>query len=155
MVSGKFTVDITSNDIGTEINSPHFRHFLGFRTQIGKPFEQFGRNVVARILTGEGIGAISLKAVKFPDPDHFVHEASSEIEIDGYSENPPVLVEITSILREKSKIEKFIRKKQFLDRLKNANFRGFFVAGGCDLDQDTKAELIVLLRHNNSELVNL
>jgi hypothetical protein len=29
------------------------------------------------------------------------------------------------------------------------------VAGGCEIDLDTKAELIVLLKQHNSELVNL
>jgi hypothetical protein len=125
------------------------------QTQIGKPFEQFGRNVVSRILEGEGFPQVNLSSIKLSDPSHYVHEATTEIEIDGYSENPPIIVEITSILREKNKIEKFIRKKEFLEQQKQLKFRGFFVAGGCELNQEVKAELIILLKQNNCELINL
>ena len=125
------------------------------QTQIGKPFEQFARNVVARILEGEGIPKVSLLAAKISDPERFVHAHSIELEIDGYSENPPIIVEITSILRDREKVEKFIRKKLLLDRQKGKQFRGFFVAGGCEINQETKAELILLLKQHNSELINL
>jgi hypothetical protein len=125
------------------------------QAQIGKPFEQFARNVVIRILEGEGFSNVKLKAIEFPDPEYFVHKESNRIELDGYSENPPILVEITSVLRDKYKVEKFLRKKEFFDRQQQKTFRGFFIAAGCELDQETKAELIVALKNNNCELINL
>jgi hypothetical protein len=35
---------------------------------IGRPFEQFARNVVTRILNAEGFKNINLNSIKLPDP---------------------------------------------------------------------------------------
>ncbi|MBD3213024.1 MAG: hypothetical protein GF311_10490 [Candidatus Lokiarchaeota archaeon] len=64
---------------------------------LGKPFEQFGRNVLSKLLKTEGYEKVSLEAQKIKDPDSYVAEGSTEIEIDGFSIEPPVVVEITSI----------------------------------------------------------
>ncbi len=78
-----------------------------------------------------------------------------EFEIDGLSEDPLIIVEITSILRDRSKIEIFIKKKQFIEALHETQYRGFFVASGSELSQDEKAEIILILHQNNCELINL
>ncbi|MHA1342612.1 MAG: hypothetical protein ACTSQG_01380 [Promethearchaeota archaeon] len=123
--------------------------------QIGKPFEQFARNVVIRILEGEGHKSVNLKSISFTDENRTVFKESTEIEIDGYSEEPPVLVEITSILRDQDKVDKFLRKKEFIERLKGQKFRGFFIAAGSKLLPEDLAKLIVKLRKYNCELLNL
>jgi len=120
---------------------------------IGKPFEQFGRNVIMRILEGEGI-KVNLVQRKFPNPYMDIFE-SNEIELDGFSENPAILVEITTIVHHKEKIEKFVKKKKALEKIFGKSFRGFFVCSNSQLTQDEKAEMIVLLKQNNSELINL
>ncbi|MHA1758294.1 MAG: hypothetical protein ACTSVV_16095 [Promethearchaeota archaeon] len=123
--------------------------------QIGKPFEQFARNVIIRILEGEGFKNVKLKAVKFEDKDYSVFEDTSDVQIDGYSEDPPVIVEITSILHDTEKGEKLIKKKKFVERLTGKKFRGFLVAASCEIDQTQVADLIVKLREHNCELINL
>ncbi|MHA1755942.1 MAG: hypothetical protein ACTSVV_04170 [Promethearchaeota archaeon] len=123
--------------------------------QIGKPFEQFARNVVIRILKGEGFEGVRLKPAKFEDKDYTVFEDTSDVQIDGYSEEPAVIVEITSILRKMKKVDDFLRKKEFIEKLKNKKFRGFFVAASCEMDQEEVAEVIVKLREHNCELINL
>ncbi|MGQ4873518.1 MAG: hypothetical protein ACP6IY_05520 [Promethearchaeia archaeon] len=123
--------------------------------QIGKPFEQFARNVIIRILEGEGFKNVKLKAVKFEDKDYSVFEDTSDIQIDGYSEDPPVIVEITSILHDTEKGEKLIKKKKFVEKLTGKKFRGFLVAASCEIDQTQVADLIVKLREHNCELINL
>ncbi|MHA1281781.1 MAG: hypothetical protein ACTSQP_04675 [Promethearchaeota archaeon] len=123
--------------------------------QIGKPFEQFARNVIIRILEGEGFKNVKLKAVKFEDKDYSVFEDTSDVQIDGYSEDPPVIVEITSILHDTEKGEKLIKKKKFVEKLTGKKFRGFLVAASCEIDQTQVADLIVKLREHNCELINL
>ncbi len=121
----------------------------------GKPFEQFCRNVVTRILAGENIEGVRLKPRTFDDPNHLVFEETTDIEIDGFSLEPPILVEITTLLQDKTKIDKFLKKKAFLEEKFDTPFRGFVVASVSKFTQEEKADLLVLLKKHNSELVNL
>jgi hypothetical protein len=125
------------------------------QSQIGKPFEQFARNVIIRILDGEGQKKVELNPIKIKDSKRIISPDSDEVEIDGFSENPPIVVEITSILRNKEKVEKFIQKKILIEKLKKQMFRGFFIASGSELSQNEKADIILLLKNNNCELINL
>jgi hypothetical protein len=121
----------------------------------GTPFEQFARNVIERILLGEGIKNVKLKNITIKDPKGSVFPETFEIELDGYSEEPPIIVEITTILENRTKIEKFLQKKTFLEESQKKSFRGFFVAATSKLSQKEIGDLIVLLRSNNCELINL
>lgn len=125
------------------------------QAQIGKPFEHFARNVVSRVLAGEGTPDVQLPAVKMQDPDHVVFPASTEIEIDGYSEDPPVIMEVTSILHEQDKVKNFLKKKRLVEEKTGKQFRGFFVAAGTDLPRETIGDLTVMLREHGSELLNM
>ncbi len=59
------------------------------QSEIGKPFKQFTRNVVVRILEGEGMTGVQLKKNEHvPDPDFIVSGDSPEFEVDGLSEDP-------------------------------------------------------------------
>jgi hypothetical protein len=80
---------------------------------------------------------------------------SDEVEIDGFSLDPPVIVEITSILKDNSKIEIFLKKKSFVESLYAKEFRGFFVAASTQLSSDEIAAITIELRKENSELINL
>ena len=108
-----------------------------------------------RILEGEGISGVHLQSKIIPDPTYLVSENTPEFEVDGLSEDPPIVVEITSILRDQFKIEKFLRKKQVLEEFHQVQFRGFFVASGSELSQEDKADILLILKQNNCELINL
>ena len=126
------------------------------QTQLGKPFEQFARNVIIRILAGEGLYNVLLKPIKIKDKNRFVFpDGTDEIEIDGLSEDPPIIIEITSILRDKDKINIFLRKKEFVEKKFKKKFRGFFIAAGSELTQQEIADITVLLRKHQTELINL
>ena len=120
---------------------------------IGKPFEQFGRNVIIRILEGEGITA-KLEQKRIPNPylDLF---NSTELEFDGYSDEPAVIAEITTVLSDNRKLLKFIEKKTALEKITGKQFRGFFVCSSSRFTQEEKADAILLLKKHNSELINL
>ncbi|MHA1230204.1 MAG: hypothetical protein ACTSRP_20860 [Candidatus Helarchaeota archaeon] len=122
---------------------------------MGKPFEQFARNVVSRILEAENIKNIKIKPKKLIDIENKFFKDNPEVEIDGFSEDPPIIVEITSILRDFKKVENFIKKKEFVEYLYGKKFRGFFVASGTELSTDKLADIEVLLHKHNSELINL
>ena len=121
----------------------------------GKPFEQFGRNVISRLLKGEGYPNVKIEPMHLKDDQNIVHEATTDIEIDGISHDPAIIVEITSILRKNEKLDKFLKKKKFVEDYYKKPFRGFFVASGTEINQEEKADLLVRLRENNCELINL
>jgi len=125
------------------------------KESIGVPFEQFARNVVSRILAGEGTPGIDIKKVKLKDPKGIVFPQTKEVEIDGLSEDPPIIVEITTILRDREKVEKFIAKKAFVEKQNGKVYRGFFVASGSQLSQNELANIVVLLKQHGAELINL
>jgi hypothetical protein len=120
----------------------------------GKPFEQFGRNVITRLLEAEGFGSVLIKNVTYPNPDRFEF-SHSEVEIDGISEDPAIIVEITSILKDWEKVEKLLKKKRFVEHILKKPFRGFLVAATTEFDQKEKLDLIVKLKENQIELINL
>jgi hypothetical protein len=124
-------------------------------TAFGAPFEQFARNVIERILSGEGIKNVKLKNNTFKDPKGEVFPDTFEIEVDGYSEEPPIIVEITTILQNKEKVALFLQKKAFIEKKQMKTFRGFFVAATSKLSQEEIGDVIVLLRSKNCELINL
>jgi hypothetical protein len=64
-------------------------------------------------------------------------------------------VEITSVLQEMEKIEKYIAKKKVVEKIYRKPFRGFFVCGSSNFNQEKKADVISLLRAHGSELINL
>ena len=122
---------------------------------LGKPFEQFARNVIVRLLKGEGIKDIKLEATKLKDPNEFMKKGNFEIEIDGLSLDPPVIVEITSILRNEKKIMIFLKKKQFVEKEYTRDFRGFFVAASSELNSEELGNITVKLRKSRCEFINL
>jgi len=125
------------------------------QNSIGKPFEQFARNVIIRLLASEGITKVKLENITLPDPENFMEKGNYEIEIDGFSLDPPIIVEITSVLRTKNKIDKFLKKKEFVENLHNKKFRGFFVAASTEFDVEELGEITITLRKHQSELINL
>jgi len=122
---------------------------------LGRPFEQFGRNVIIKLLKSEGYEKISLKPKKLKDPESFVSEDTTEVEIDGFSLDPPIIVEITSVLRSKKKIDIFLRKKGFVEEEYETKFRGFFLAASSEFSAEEMGDIAIKLREHNCELINL
>ncbi|MHA1149949.1 MAG: hypothetical protein ACTSR8_17060 [Promethearchaeota archaeon] len=129
--------------------------FKSLQSAFGKPFEQFGRNVIIRLLESEGQANVKLSSKKLKDPEEIVSKGSTEIEIDGFSLEPPIIVEITSILRNREKIKTFIKKKQLVEKQYGIEFRGFFVAATSEFTSEELSEMIVELRRHGCELINL
>ncbi len=125
------------------------------RSQIGASFEQFARNTVERILEGEGQTGVVLKSQHLADPGHVVSAETEDVEVDGLSPNPPVIIEITAILRDVEKVDRFIRKKRLAEIQYGVPFRGFFVASGSELPRAELGKLMTILRQHHCELLNL
>ncbi|MHA1847399.1 MAG: hypothetical protein ACTSYS_06250 [Promethearchaeota archaeon] len=123
---------------------------------IGKPFERFALNVVIRILDGENIKNVKLTSFKIEDKKGIVHGVPGQIiEIDGISFEPPIIVEVTTILRDVDKVEKFLKKKMLVEKEKGKVFRGFFVCASTEFEPEKVADISVLLKKNGCELINL
>ena len=45
---------------------------------IGKPFEQFARNVIVRLLNSEGFADVNLKAKKIKDMNEFISKGNKK-----------------------------------------------------------------------------
>ena len=85
------------------------------QSEIGKPFEQFARNVVIRILEEKGISGVQLKKdIQVPDPDFIVSESTPEFEVDGLSEDPRSLWKSLPFSEINSKLINFCEKSQIL-----------------------------------------
>jgi len=125
------------------------------RSQLGASFEQFARNTVIRILEGEGYPGVVLRKQHLADPNHVVSPDTEDVEVDGLSSNPPVIIEITAILRDADKVNRFLRKKQLVEAQWSVPFRGFFVASGSELPRAELGNLIANLRQHHCELLNL
>ncbi|MHA1439008.1 MAG: hypothetical protein ACTSPD_15660 [Promethearchaeota archaeon] len=82
-------------------------------------------------------------------------KGNTEIELDGFSLIPPVIVEITSILMNKDKVDYFLKKKKYVEQLYGKEFRGFFVAANTKLNTEELGEITITLRKQKSELINL
>jgi hypothetical protein len=154
----RFDAMQNQNDNYARDNRDHFNRIEGMLENVlrefGKPFEQFGRNVIARLLAAEGWPDVKFSTEKYSNPERieFPHE---EVEIDGVSKDPPVLVEVTSILQDQEKIDKFLQKKRFLEQITGVSFRGFIVAATTSLEAQTLGNIIVELKIQNVELINL
>jgi hypothetical protein len=61
----------------------------------------------------------------------------------------------TATLRNQIKVEKFVKKKKFVEKLKGKTYRGFFVAASSTLSQAEREDIEQLLRENGSEFLNL
>ena len=152
------TFDTKFNDLQTEMRdgfSNITSVLYSIQAPIGKPFEQFARNVVIRILEAEGQPNVKITPQVFSDTEHQLSKYNTDVQVDGYSENPPIIIEITSILRNTEKVDKFIEKKSFVENLKKKPFRGFFIAAGTEINEETKLDIIFRLRQGGSELINL
>jgi len=125
------------------------------KRSFGAPFEQFARNVVSRILEGEGYPGVRLDKATLPDENGDVFPATKEVEIDGLSDEPPVILEITSILRDAKKVDDFLKKKAFIEKTRGLEYRGFMVASGSELGREELADITILLKKNKAELLNL
>ncbi|MHA1342000.1 MAG: hypothetical protein ACTSRZ_19015 [Promethearchaeota archaeon] len=80
---------------------------------------------------------------------------TNELEIDGFSKDPAVIVEITSILQDRDKVDKFLKKKQILEKIYNKHFKGFFIATSSTLTPNELSNVMVELRKNDCDLINL
>ena len=122
---------------------------------LGRPFEQFCRNVIVKILEAENIKGVKLEPKTIKNPNKKLLDAN-ELEFDAFSLDPPIVAEITSVLRDLNKVHKFLKKKEILEEKYEKKFRGFFVAGAVEnFSQDQKAELITELAKHNVTFINL
>jgi hypothetical protein len=151
-------VDKRLDTVQQQMDSQHgqvMSALSSIQRSIGAPFEQFARNVVSRILEGEGMAGVVLKKARVADPNGEVFPSTKEIEIDGISEKPAVIIEITAIMKDRQKVEKFLMKKAFIEKRDKKTYRGFFVASGSELPREEIADIAVLLKRHGAELLNL
>ncbi|MHA1696087.1 MAG: hypothetical protein ACTSXT_03480 [Candidatus Helarchaeota archaeon] len=128
---------------------------INIQSNFGRPFEQFCRNIVMKILDAEGFKNVSITPITIPDPDGIVFEKTKQVEIDGFSLDPPIIIEITSILKDKDKVNNFIKKKKFVESLYKKEFRGFLIVSSTELDYNQMGDIKILCHKYDIDLINL
>jgi len=106
------------------------RRFNELAAGYGGTFEGFNKTILRKILEERGIPikAFNVTPIHFDDPERTVHEDNTDVEINIFNEDPPIIGEVTSSLVEIEKLKIFIRKIQFIEERFNKEFKHFFIA---------------------------
>jgi hypothetical protein len=90
------------------------------------------------------------------DPDGFVNPGNNEVEIDIFCENPLIIGECTTFVKDIKKVEKFCKvkefvHKEFVDNLHKIEPIAYLFTYG--IDEKIQENVVSLCNHNNITLV--
>ncbi|MBD3189472.1 MAG: hypothetical protein GF308_02460 [Candidatus Heimdallarchaeota archaeon] len=105
------TVDQRFEQMDKKVDRGFAELSLGF----GINFEDLSQVIVKKIMAIQGIKLPKLERKSFVDHKMTVHKDSTDVEVDLFSEEPLIIGEVTGSIIERDKIERFIRKIQFLE----------------------------------------
>jgi hypothetical protein len=107
-----------------------FDRFDELTIALGHDFEEFNSLWLQDFLRNQGYPKMSIKKKTFVDENFEVFPDSTDVELDIYCENPFVIGEVTAIVKNISKVTLFLRKVEFLKKLKKKEPQLFFVTYG-------------------------
>ncbi|WP_457557953.1 hypothetical protein [Candidatus Harpocratesius sp.] len=80
-------------------------------------FELFCKNVIKSLLKAENIDVPFIESGRhFSDPNHHVFKDTTDVEIDLFCPEPPIIGEVTYKITDPTKMEKIIRKIEFMEK---------------------------------------
>jgi len=131
------------------------RRFRELAAGYGGTFEGFNKAILRKILKERGIPirAFNATPIHFDDPSRFVHIKTTNVEINIFSEDPPIIGEVTSSLAKISELEIFIRKIKFIKEKFRKNFKKFFIT--LYIDDDIKDEAKKLFKTHEIEAITM
>jgi|SRR5271157_17812 len=95
----------------------------------GESFVQFCKTLIKTILAGEGVEIPFVDGERhFSDPNQEVNPGTSDIEVDLFCPDPAVIGEVTYKVSTIDKLDRFVRKAEFLEQeiIKGPSYRFFF-----------------------------
>ena len=131
------------------------RRFSELSIGYGATFEGFNKTILKKILEERGIPvkAFTVTPIHFNDSNHIVHVSTTDVEINIFSEDPPIIGEVTSSLVEIEKLETFIRKIKFIEKQFNKKFKPFFIT--LYIAEDIQKAVKLLLTQYDIEAITL
>jgi hypothetical protein len=131
------------------------RRFKELALGYGGTFEGFNKTILKKILAARGIPikAFNESPLHFQDPDRIVHPHTTDVEINIFNENPPIIGEVTSSLVRLDDLNTFIRKIQFIEKKFNKKFQRFFIT--LFIDDKIKEPCQILLTKYAIEVATL
>ena len=105
------------------------RRFKELALGYGGTFEGFNKTILKKILAERGIPiqAFNVTPLHFQDSAKIVHSNTTDVEINIFNENPPIIGEVTSSLVDFEDLNIFIRKIQFIEKKYKKKFQRFFI----------------------------
>jgi len=105
------------------------RRFNELALGYGGTFEGFNKTILKKILEERGIPvkAFNVTPIHFQDPEMNVHKNTTDVEVNIFSEDPPIIGEVTSSLVNIEKLETYVRKIQFIEKKFKKEFQHFFI----------------------------
>ncbi len=107
-----------------------FQRLDDMSTAFGHDFEEFNSLWLQEYLIAQGYPKLTIKKRTFVDQNYEVFPDSTDVEVDVYNEEPLVIGEVTAITRNIAKITIFMRKVQFLKKMKGKEPKVFCVTYG-------------------------
>ncbi len=121
---------------------------------MGSNFEGLVWTFVNRELISRGFESFTLlRNARFVDKQGIVHIDSTIVELDIFSARPLVAVEVTGILQDLNKVDKFIRKVQFIRQLYPDAPEGLMALVTTDVDERIVDEAFQRLQAAGIELL--
>src|SRR5271157_2508116 len=80
-------------------------------------FERFCKEFIQSFAANEGKSVPFIEIERhFNDPDQIVNPGNSDVEVDLFCPNPPIIGDVTYKVKDLSKLDIFIRKVEFIER---------------------------------------
>ncbi|MHA1672418.1 MAG: hypothetical protein ACTSYI_02215 [Promethearchaeota archaeon] len=117
-------------------------------------FELFCKNMIKFLLKAENIELPYIESGRhFQDLDRSVFQDTTDIEIDLFCPNPPVIGEVTYKLTNISKMEKFVRKIAFMEKnIFKTSPQKFFCA--LEISANIYSDVLTLARKHQIEVIS-
>ena len=119
----------------------------------GHDFEEFNTLWMNDFLRAQGYKNIRLERKIFIDEEYVVNDATKNVEIDIFNEDPLVIGEVTSVVKNLSKVTKFIRKVKFLSSKFGEPVSVIFITYG--FKPDIRDDALRVLQNNNVKTFTL
>jgi hypothetical protein len=102
-----------------------YKRFDEFALDFDTAIEKVGYSIIKDSLESEGITTFPQLRAHFIDQDHEVYAATTDVEIDLFSADIPLIGECTLKIMNMDKLDIFLRKINFVEKRYQKNFRRF------------------------------
>jgi len=118
-------MDTRFNKVDKRFNNVNAR-FDALSLDFGTAIEKISYSFIKQMLESEGIAVFPKLRGHFIDHDYEVHAGTTDVEIDLFSAEIPLIGECSLKITDMNKLEIFLRKINFIEKKYQKKFRRFF-----------------------------